>query len=132
MKNTQKYVIIVDVPISLSYPYMQTLSYKETMENFKLYLEFQKDLAEAEIKVINLYLKGVKTKKDRRTSISEIVENVLRLAGQPLHISEIIKIAQRDFQTNLERDSVVSILIKKIKAGQKFQRTAPNTFTLIE
>ena len=102
------------------------------MKNFQLYLEFQKDLAEAEIKVINHYLKGDKPKKDRRTSKIDTVENVLRIAGRPLHISEIIKIAQRDFQTSLERDSVVSILIKKIKAGQKFQRTAPNTFMLIE
>ncbi len=102
------------------------------MKNFQLYLEFQKDLAEAELKVINRYLKGAKPKKDIRTSKVDTVENVLRIAGQPLHISEIIKIAQRDFQTSLERDSVVSILIKKIKAGQKFQRTAPNTFTLIE
>jgi hypothetical protein len=102
------------------------------MKNFQFYLEFQKDLAEAEIKVINRYLKGAKPKKDRRTSKTDTVENVLRIAGRPLHISEIIKIAQRDFQIGLERDSVVSILIKKIKAGQKFQRTAPNTFTLIE
>ena len=102
------------------------------MKNFQLYLEYQKDLAEARIKVINLYLKGSAPKKDRRTSKIEIVENVLKIAKRPLHISEIIEIAQRDFQTSLERDSVVSILIKKIKAGQKFQRTAPNTFALIE
>ncbi len=102
------------------------------MNDFQLYLEFQKDLAEAELKVINRYLKGSKPKKIGRTSKIEIVENVLRIARRPLHISEIIEIAQRDFQASLERDSVVSILIKKIKAGQKFQRTAPNTFALIE
>ncbi len=102
------------------------------MEDFQRHLEFQKDLAEAELKIIKRYLKGVKPKTARRTTKISTVENVLRIAGRPLHISEIIEIAQRDFQTNLERDSVVSILIKKIKAGQKFQRTAPNTFTLIE
>lgn len=102
------------------------------MEDFQRHLEFQKDLAEAKLKIIKRYLKGVKPKTARRTTKIGIVENVLRIAGRPLHISEIIEIAQRDFQTNLERDSVVSILIKKIKAGQKFQRTAPNTFTLIE
>ena len=102
------------------------------MKNFQFYLEFQKDLAEAEIKVINRYLKGATPKKNSRTSKTDTVENVLRIAERPLHISEIIKIAQRDFQIGLERDSVVSILIKKIKAGQEFQRTAPNTFTLIE
>jgi hypothetical protein len=102
------------------------------MKNFQLYLEYQKDLAEAKLKVINRYLKGSDPKKDRRTSKIVIVENVLKIARRPLHISEIIEIAQRDFQTSLERDSVVSVLIKKIKAGQKFKRTAPNTFALIE
>ncbi len=102
------------------------------MKDFQQYLEFQKDLAEAELKVINHYLKGAKSKQVKSTSKIDTVENVLRIAGRPLHISEIIEIAQRDFKTSLERDSVVSILIKKIKAGRTFQRTAPNTFTLIE
>ena len=102
------------------------------MKDFERYLELQKDLAEAKLKVINRHLKGVKPDHIKRTSKIETVENVLRNAGRPLHISEIIEMAQKDFQTSLERDSVVSILIKKIKAGQKFKRTAPNTFTLIE
>ena len=33
-------------------------------------------------------------------------------------------------EANLKRDSIVSILIKKVKAGQRFIRTAPNTFAL--
>ena len=45
---------------------------------------------------------------------------------------EIIEIARTDYKTSLKRDSVVSILVKKIKAGHKFQRTAPNTFALTE
>lgn len=102
------------------------------MEKFQQYLEFQKDLAEAKLKVINQYLTGIKPKQSKRTYKTDIVENVLRTAGRPLHISEIIEIARRDLKTSLERDSVVSILIKKIKAGQKFKRTAPNTFTLME
>lgn len=102
------------------------------MENFQRYLEFQKDLVEAKLKIINRYLKGTIPNQIKRTTQIKTVENVLRNAGHPLHISEIINIAQKDFNTSLERDSVVSILIKKIKAGQKFRRTAPNTFSLIE
>ncbi len=102
------------------------------MDNFHRYLELQKDLAEAKLKIINRHLSGVKPQQTKRTSKISTVENVLRNAGRPLHISEIIKIAQKDFSTSLERDSVVSILIKKIKSGQKFKRTAPNTFSLIE
>ncbi|MCP4755806.1 MAG: hypothetical protein GY866_33495 [Proteobacteria bacterium] len=84
------------------------------------------------LKIIKRYSKGVKTKKAKRPTKAETVEKVLRVAGRPLHISEIMEIAERDFRTKLERDSVVSILIKKIKAGRKFKRTAPNTFALTE
>lgn len=102
------------------------------MENFKLYLQYQKEITESKLNTINRYLKGVKPKAIKRTSKVDIVENVLKIAGRPLHVSEIIEIAKRDFQTELERDSIVSILIKKIKAGQRFIRTAPNTFALKE
>jgi len=102
------------------------------MQDSKRYLEFRRDLAEAELKVINRYLKGEKPKKNKGTSKIDMVENVLRSARRPLHITEIIEIARTDYKTNLERDSVVSILVKKIKAGRKFQRTAPNTFVLTE
>jgi hypothetical protein len=103
-----------------------------TMENFELYLKYQKELTELKLKTINRFLKGVNPQARKRTLKADIVENVLRIAGCPLHISRIIEIAKRDFQVQLERDSVVSIIIKKIKAGQRFQKTAPNTFALKE
>ena len=102
------------------------------MDNFERYLQYQKEIAESKLKTVNRFLKGVKTKTIKRTSKVDIVENVLKIAGRPLHVSEIIEIAKRDFQIELERDSIVSILIKKIKAGQRFIRTAPNTFALKE
>ncbi len=102
------------------------------MDNFKFYLQYQKELAESKIKTINRFLNDTKQKSAKRTSKAIIVENVLRLAGRPLHISKIIEIATRDFEVQLERDSITSILTKKIKAGQKFIRTAPNTFALKE
>jgi len=51
-------------------------------------------------------------------------------SDQPLHISEIIRIAQQEYQTEMERDSIVSALVKKVKAGRRFVRVAPNTFAL--
>ena len=100
------------------------------MEQLDLFFEYEKDIAEFKLKTINRIQKGMKDKKKKRTSKAIIVEHVLRLAGRPLHVSEIIQIANRDFNVQLERDSIVSILIKKIKAGQTFVRTAPNTFAL--
>ena len=102
------------------------------MEQFDKFLEYEKEIAEYKIKTISRLQKGLKPKPKKRTSKANIVEHVLQIAGRPLHVSEIIQIANRDFQVQLERDSIVSILIKKIKAGQRFIRTAPNTFALKE
>lgn len=102
------------------------------MENFELYLQYHKEIAENKLKIINRFMKQAKPKSVQRTSKIGIVENVLKLAGRPLHISKIIEIAARDFEIQLERDSISSILTKKIKAGQTFIRTAPNTFALKE
>ena len=98
------------------------------MENFELYLQYHKELTELKLKTINRFLKGAKPQTSKRTSKVDIV--VLRIAGRPLHVSQIIEIECRDFQMQLERDSIVSIIIKKIKAGQRFIRTGPNTFAL--
>lgn len=102
------------------------------MDQFNDFLKYEKEIAEFKLKTINRIQKGLKPKPKKRTSKADIVEHVLQIAGRPLHISEIIQITNRDFQIQLERDSIVSILIKKIKAGQKFIRTAPNTFALKE
>ena len=102
------------------------------MESFTHFLEYEKEIAEFKLKTITRLQKGLKPKPLECTSKSNVVEHVLQIAGRPLHISEIIKIANRDFQVQLVRDSIVSILIKKIKAGQRFIRTAPNTFALKE
>jgi len=102
------------------------------MEQFDNFLKYEKEITEFKLKTIDRLQKGLKPKPKKRTSKADVVEHVLQIAGRPLHISEIIQIANRDFQIQLERDSIVSILIKKIRAGQKFIRTAPNTFALKE
>jgi len=38
---------------------------------------------------------------------------VLRIAGRPLHASEILQLAERDFQAALDRDSIVCAILKK-------------------
>ena len=102
------------------------------MENFNRYLEYQKELTESKLKTIHRFLSKIKQELPKRTPKVTTVENVLKIAGRPLHISKIIEIAKRDFDVQLERDSIVSILTKKIKAGQTFIRTSPNTFALKE
>ena len=99
------------------------------MDDFKRYLEFNKEVAEATLEIIKRFNQE-ETSKTKRTYKLKLVENILQIARRPLHISEIIEIAQQDFQVTLERDSTVSALVKKVKSGQTFTRTAPNTFSL--
>jgi len=100
------------------------------MDQFESYLKYQKEITETKLKIINRFQKAVEPKSIKRTSKIEIARNVLHIAGRPLHVSEIIRLAQRDFQVALDRDSIVSAILKKVNAGKSFIRTAPNTFAL--
>ena len=102
------------------------------MDQFESYLQYQKEITETKLKIITRFQKGIQAKPDKRTSKIEIARNVLHIAGRPLHVSEIIRLAQRDFQVTLDRDSIVSAILKKVNAGKSFIRTAPNTFALKE
>jgi len=102
------------------------------MTDIDQYLEIKRELLQAQLRVV--YRHQRKTlphgQKVKRTSNLTIVEDILQNSGQPLHISKIIQIAQKDYGANLDRDSIVSALIKKINAGKLFVRVAPNTFAL--
>ena len=55
---------------------------------------------------------------------------VLRRTKTPLHVDDlIVAIAQR-YGVQPVRDSLVSALTKKVVAGDRFEKTAPNTFGL--
>jgi len=56
--------------------------------------------------------------------------DILTKAGRPLHVSEIIAEAEKDFGVKLERESLVSALSKKVMRGDRFVRTGKNTFAL--
>lgn len=68
--------------------------------------------------------------REKRTSQLDIVQDVLRRAGKPLHISEILDRVERLHGRRLDRESVVSSLVKKIARGQRFVRTDKNVFAL--
>ena len=102
------------------------------MDTFDKILEFYKELLQSQLKVVYRYQRQSPqlTKKLKRTSNLDIVEDILAASNQPLHISKIIEIAKNDYNLTLERDSIVSAIIKKIRSGVRFERIAPNTFTL--
>lgn len=102
------------------------------MDDFKKYIQYQKEVTEATLDIINSFQKSVAAKTKKRTSQIDIVRSILMAAGSPLHVSDIITIARRDFQVELEKDSIVSAILKKVNAGKMFVRTAPNTFAIKE
>ena len=102
------------------------------MTDLDNYLEIQRKMLQAQLKVIYRHQRKTLPHKHKlkRTSNLTIVEDILQNSDQPLHISKIIQIAQKDYNVSLEKDSIVSALIKKINAGRTFIRVAPNTFAL--
>ncbi len=104
------------------------------MDTFEKLIEFHKELLQSQLKIIYRYQQQSPhlRKEPKRTSKLDIVEDILASSDQPVHISKIIEIAKNDYNVTLERDSIVSALIKKIQAGLRFVRVAPNTFALKE
>jgi len=100
------------------------------MDQFERYLEFKKEVAQSTLKAIERFQQQGKTNSGKRTSNIDIVQNVLKKAGHPLHVTDIIQMAQQHHQVQLNRDSIVSAILKKINAGETFIKTAPNTFAL--
>ena len=103
------------------------------MDTKKTFLQYEKEVAEFKLQLIRRLAKGAgpaPEERGKRTSNMETVENVLAAAGRPLHISQIIAVAQRDLGVSLDRDSLSSALSKQIRKGRRFVRTDPNTFGL--
>lgn len=67
----------------------------------------------------------------RRSNIA-IVQDILKAAPGPLHISEILTLAQQRYQVQLSRESLVSALTKKVLDRHVFCRVGRNTFDLLE
>ena len=55
---------------------------------------------------------------------------VLRRAKAPLHVDDLIVALAQAYGVQPARDSLVSALSKKVAAGDRFEKTAPNTFGL--
>ena len=58
--------------------------------------------------------------------------DILRRAEHPLHISDIIAQVKAKYDVELDRESLVSALVKKVHRHQGLTRAAPNTFRIEE
>lgn len=73
-----------------------------------------------------------KEKPDKGLSQVDMAFYILNEARSPLHISEILDRIQQQFGVQVDRESLVSSLTKKVAKQDRFLRTAKNTFALLE
>jgi hypothetical protein len=60
----------------------------------------------------------------------DMATDILRRAQRPLHVSKIISQVKTKYGITLDRESLVSALVKKVQRHQGLSRTAPNTFQI--
>jgi len=94
-------------------------------------LFLQEELLKAQLQVIRR-LRGPVQERHRKAkgrSNMSVVMDLLKSSKKPLHVSEIIRQARERHGLTLDRESLVSALVKKVKTGS-VARPAPNTFKL--
>jgi len=69
--------------------------------------------------------------KEKRMSQMDMVYDILNQTQKPMHVNDIISIAKDKFDVELDKESIVSALAKRVKRQDRFIKIAPNTFTLI-
>ena len=70
--------------------------------------------------------KGV---KESRSQV-DMAYDILKEAARPLHISEILSQIKTRFGRQVDRESLVSALTKRVARADRFMRTGKNTFAL--
>jgi hypothetical protein len=99
--------------------------------------KLQEGLLKAQLSVIRGYARGGDVGgKERNASPSQrksqisMIADILASNGAPLHVSEIIRRVEQQYEIKLDRESMVSALTKKVKKEVIFVRTGPNIFGL--
>jgi len=87
---------------------------------------------EAQLKAVKRLRAGPPQPRAARKGTSQIqmVHDILRRAGKPLHVTEIIERVEKAHGVKLDRESIVSTLVKKMNRGDSFVRTDKNVFGL--
>ena len=98
------------------------------------FLSFYECLFLAQLRAVR-QLKSPKHKKTKRKenngmSNMDMAMDILQRAQEPLHVSEIIAQVKTKYGVALDRESLVSALVKKVHRRQGLSRSAPNTFEI--
>ena len=77
--------------------------------------------------------KPAKSRQARKgMSQVDMAYDILQRAGGPLHISDILDRIARLHGQRLDRESLVSALVKKVQRQDRFTRTDRNVFALLK
>ena len=91
---------------------------------------------EAQLRAVRRLRTGANKAKSRspRKGMSQVdmAYDILKKAGAPLHVSEIIARIEQDHGRQVDRESLASALIKKVQRNNRFIRSNKNVFGLIE
>lgn len=102
----------------------------------KEWAKLQESLLKSQLKIVRQFLREGEEPKFRPRgkgkSQMSIIYDILLAAQKPLHVTEIIDRAKKDFNIDLDRDSIVSAISKKVKSGRMFKRVEANTFTILD
>jgi len=101
----------------------------------KEWAKLQESLLKSQLKILRQFLKEGEppkfTPRGKGKSQMSIIYDVLLSAHKPLHVTEIIARAKKDFNVDLNRDSIVSAMTKKVKSGRMFKRVEASTFAIL-
>ena len=96
------------------------------------FLSFYESLFSAQLRALRQFKspkpRSVKRREGKGMSNMDMAIDILRRFHGPLHISEIIAQVKTKHGVTLDRESLVSALVKKVHRRQGLSRTAPNTF----
>lgn len=90
----------------------------------------------AQLRAVRRLRSGEQAAKPRspREGMSQVdmAYDILKKAGVPLHVSEIIARIEHVHGQRVDRESLASALIKKVRRNNRFVRSDKNVFGLIE
>ena len=96
------------------------------------FLSFYESIFSAQLRAVRQLKAPGRRKPKPRSGKSmsniEMVLDILRKAKRPLHVSDLLAQVKAQYGVALDRESLVSALVKKVHRNQGVLRTAPNTF----
>ena len=89
---------------------------------------------DAQLRAVRRLKQGKVERPRARRGMSQVdmAHDILRRAGKPLHVSELIDRIESVHGSRLDRESLVSALVKKVQRQDRFTRTDKNVFALLK